>query len=369
MSSAAFAGEAPPLVYSEVMEDGDVVAEALATRPGDTVVVVASAGDNVFRAALEPCAQVHGVDLNPTQVDLCRLKAAAIRELEWAEFAALVGSIETKRDTRASMLKRLPSELVERALPDQAARDAALEGGFATAGRLAAFVAPLRAALTSIVGAETLERIVRTTELAERRRIWTTRFDTPALDDLLATALNEDTISDAFIPAWAFGRMAEPRFDRHYKRVLEHLFVELEPATNPYLQRLWLGRVLAPDVAQRYLKRESYKPLRDALPRIEWHAADLLSFLAELPPRSVEALNLSNILDWSDDAHHERLWAETERVAAGRGRVFLRSFLAQRDPPAEVRAGWTCDARRSERMRAADRVGYFSRYELWSRRA
>jgi S-adenosylmethionine-diacylglycerol 3-amino-3-carboxypropyl transferase len=369
MSANAFAGEAPPLVYSEVMEDGDVVAEALATRPGDTVVVVASAGDNVFRAVLEPCTRVHGVDLNPTQVAFSRLKAAAIDEFEWAEFAALVGSRDATREARAELLRRLPKDLVERALPDADAREAAVERGLASAGRLAAFVAPLRGALGSIVGAKNLERIARTTDRAERRRLWTTHFDTPAVDDLLASALNEDTISNAFIPAWAFGRMAEPRFDRHYKRVLEHLFVELEPATNAFLQRLWLGRYLSPDVAQRYLCPESHAPLRAALERVAWHSADLLGFLESLPPRSVDALNLSNVLDWSDDAHHDRLWAATERVATGGARVFLRSFLADRDPPASIRAAWSSDPARNERMRRADRVGYFSRYELWTRRA
>ncbi|MCK6445123.1 MAG: BtaA family protein [Planctomycetes bacterium] len=367
MTSNVFAGAAPPLVYSEVMEDGDVVADALATRAEETVIVVASAGDNVFRAALEPCSRVLGIDINATQVEFCKLKHAAIRELDWPSFAALVGVVSATVTERRAWLDTFDRGLVERALPDDAARSAALEHGLTASGRLAFFVAPLREMLTKIVGADSLERIFVESERVARAALWRSRFDTPAVDDLLATALNEHTIGDAFIPAWAFGRMAEPRFDRHYKRVLEHLFVDLNPARNPHLQRLWLGRYLGPESAQTYLQAARFAPLRERSERIHWAVGDFATVLAGLASRSVHAFNLSNILDWSDDAHYTRLWSEIERVSARGARVFLRSFLAERALPAAVAARWRSDPGQSQRMRAADRVGYFSRWELWTR--
>lgn len=367
MTANVFAGAAPPLVYSEVMEDGDVVADALATRADETVVVVASAGDNVFRAALEPCSRVLGIDINPTQVEFCKLKHAAVRTLDWRAFAALVGVLPATPDERRAWLDGLDRGLVERALPDDAARYAAVDHGLVASGRLAFFVAPLREMLAKIVGADSLERIFVEPEREARAALWRNRFDTPAVDDLLATALNEHTIGDAFIPAWAFGRMAEPRFDRHYKRVLEHLFVDLNPARNPHLQRLWLGRYLGPESAQTYLLAARFTALRERSERIHWAVGDLSSVLGGLPPRSVHAFNLSNVLDWSDDAHYARLWSEIERVSARGARVFLRSFLAERALPDSIAVRWRGDPRQSQRMRAADRVGYFSRWESWTR--
>jgi S-adenosylmethionine:diacylglycerol 3-amino-3-carboxypropyl transferase len=186
--------------------------------------------------------------------------------------------------------------------------------------------------------------------------------------DFLGAALNQTTISNAFVPAAAWPSMAEPRFHLHYHRVLRRLTLEQDPSGNFYLHRLWLGRFASPDVLPPYLSRSAHEHLRSALPSISWHTADALELLSAEPPASIDLINLSNVLDWSDDSHHDALWSAIDRAATPTARLFLRSFLADRLPPAAVARRWTRDVARSETAATSDRVGYFSRYELWRRR-
>ena len=161
--------------------------------------------------------------------------------------------------------------------------------------------------------------------------------------------------------------MAEPRFHLHYHRVLRRLTLEQDPAVNFYLHRLWLGRYASPEIVPPYLSRSAHERLRAALPSISWHTADALELLTAEPPASIDLVNLSNVLDWSDDAHHDALWTAIDRASSSTARVFLRSFLADRPPPPAIARRWTRDAARSSAAAASDRVGYFSRYELWRR--
>jgi S-adenosylmethionine:diacylglycerol 3-amino-3-carboxypropyl transferase len=353
--------------YSEVMEDYAVLADALQPREGDTVVAVSSAGDNVFNAALDPARHVFGVDVQPAQTALCRLKEAAVRELDWEGLAALLGALPAAPDARRELLERLPGELVDDLCADPAVRANVEQHGLAACGQLAAFVAPLREGLLQLVGVGPMEAILTCGDPAERAARFDRHLDTPAVLELLAAGLNEQTISDAFIPASAWERMAETSFHRFYHGVLRHLLVEQDPRTNYFLHRLWLGRFPGPDAVPPYLRREHHARLRQRLDRISWHTADLASFLGTLPERSVDVLNLTNVLDWCADDHHDALWAQVDRVAAPGARVFLRSFLRERPLPPGLEARWPSEPARSVAMARADRVGYYARYELRTR--
>jgi len=71
-------------------EDPDLVIKALEVKKGDTVVSVASAGENCFSLLLAG-AKVIAVDVNEEQLALVRLKCAAIEALTHEEFKTFLG--------------------------------------------------------------------------------------------------------------------------------------------------------------------------------------------------------------------------------------------------------------------------------------
>lgn len=354
-------------VYSEVMEDYSVISEALGLQQGEIAVVVSSAGDNVFNAALEGARHVFGVDISPLQIDFCRLKEAAIATLSWKELAELMGVEEATPERRLELLERLPLEGPVAEFRRPGIADLFTEQGLAGSGHLSAFVAPLRQGLQSIVGSDTLERILTERDRGVRERLWRESFESEGVLGFFGAALNEQTISGAFIPAWAFPRMSEKPFHVFYHRILKQRLVDSDPTSNYFLHRLWRGRFPSSEDLPPYLQRRNYAHLQESLSRITWHSADLFEFLRTLPVSSVHVFNLSNILDWSKDEHYRQLWEEVDRVAAPNARAFLRSFLSDRALPETMAGRWRLAADRSPQMARAERVGYYSRYELWIR--
>ncbi|MCC5847665.1 MAG: DUF3419 family protein [Verrucomicrobia bacterium] len=76
--------------YANCWEDADILCEALQPAPGKRIFSIASGGDNAF-ALLAEGAEVLAADLNPAQLTVVELKAAAIRTLERDDLLAFLG--------------------------------------------------------------------------------------------------------------------------------------------------------------------------------------------------------------------------------------------------------------------------------------
>jgi S-adenosylmethionine-diacylglycerol 3-amino-3-carboxypropyl transferase len=356
--------------YSETMEDYDIVGPALKIGTNDVVFSVASAGDNVFHAAMDGARLVLGVDIAADQIELCRIKHAAMTTLEWSEFARLLGTTPSAVQDRARLLGKVLEDPRLASLRQQWSAPALVGDGLASCGALSLFMSQFRQGLYSVVPADVVRRTIVERDANARAALFATHFATPAFIGFLEAALNEQTIAGAFVPAWAFSRMLEQPFAKYFYEVLRTRIVESEPAANFFLQRILLGTFLDPGIVPAYLQRDRYDHLRAASRRISWHVGDALSVLRTLPDASVDAFNLSNILDWCEAKGYEALWLEVTRAAAVGARLFLRSFVAGRDLPAVDGAWRKAEAEaEAETWHARDRVGYYSRYELWTRAA
>lgn len=78
--------------YAQVWEDADILVAALRPKAGDTVVSIASAGDNALALLAEGPERVIAVDLNPAQLACVRMRAAMYRMHSHLEFLELMGS-------------------------------------------------------------------------------------------------------------------------------------------------------------------------------------------------------------------------------------------------------------------------------------
>ena len=81
LSERLFAHLFTGLVYAQIWEDPEVDMAALAIRPGDRVVTIASGGCNALSYLLADPAAVEAVDLNAAHVAFNRLKLAALVRL------------------------------------------------------------------------------------------------------------------------------------------------------------------------------------------------------------------------------------------------------------------------------------------------
>ena len=78
--------------YAQAWEDADILVAALRPKAGDTVVSIASAGDNALALLAEGPERVIAVDLNPVQLACVRIRVAMYSVLTHEHFLELMGS-------------------------------------------------------------------------------------------------------------------------------------------------------------------------------------------------------------------------------------------------------------------------------------
>lgn len=83
--------------YANCWEDADLLTHALAIKPGERILSIASAGDNSFALLAFSPEIVVAVDVNPIQLYLCDFKKAAFQLNSHDEFLELLGFTSSSR--------------------------------------------------------------------------------------------------------------------------------------------------------------------------------------------------------------------------------------------------------------------------------
>jgi len=147
----------------------------------------------------------------------------------------------------------------------------------------------------------------------------------------------------AFFSRPVMGRLGrDPEFFRHVSgpvatHVLDrarHAFTALPPDANPYLHYILRGEFA--DALPDYLLPERNEAIRERLDRLELRLESVEAALATLPPRSIDAFNLSDVAEYMDVGAYHRLLERIRRVAAPGARLAYWNLLATRRRPAAM---------------------------------
>ena len=91
--------------YSMCWEDPKLVTNGLNIKTSDNVLSIASGGENIFAILLKEPNELIALDNNTYQIYLVKLKAIAIKYLEYDEFYCFLGF--EKCENRISIFKKL----------------------------------------------------------------------------------------------------------------------------------------------------------------------------------------------------------------------------------------------------------------------
>ena len=318
------------LRYANCWEDADVLARALAPLDGAACLSIASAGDNTFSVLARGAARVLAVDLSAAQVALVALKRAAFLALGHEALLAFLGVRPSPvRRGQVYATLRLRLDAASRAYWDQHPDDIAR--GVVHCGRLERYFGLFRRWLLPLAHpARTVEALFvpRTREARERfyREAWNTRAWRVVCRVFFGRTLMGGLGRDPEFFRYATGDVAAHVLER-----ARHAMAALAPDQNPYLH--YVLTVTFGEALPDYLRPEHHEAIRSRLGGLTLHVGPVEKVLAELPARSVDAFNLSDVAEYMDTDRHQRLLRAVHRAAAPGARVVYWNLLAPRSRP------------------------------------
>lgn len=376
----AFSG----LVYPQIWEDPVVDMAALALRPDDHVVAIASGSCNVLSYLTADPARISAVDLNGAHVALGRLKLAALRHLpDHAAFFRFFGRADTPDNVAAYEARIAPHlDPVSRAYwegrrLDGRRRIAAFARNVYRYGLLGRFIGAGHR-LASLYGCD-LAAVLRARSLAEQRVLFDAHV-APLFDKGFVRWLirRPASLYGLGIPPAQYVALAKDR-PGGMVEVLRHRLERLAcgfPIQDNYFAWQAFGRGYAPGPGAAlppYLQAAHFAALRERAGRVSYRQQAMTAFLAASPEASADAYVLLDAQDWMSDAELTALWTQITRTARPGARVIFRTAADERCLPGRVPDvilnAWDYAEDESRRLAAQDRSSIYGGFHLYRLRA
>ncbi len=368
------------LVYPQIWEDPVVDLEALALKPTDRVIAIASGGCNVLSYLVDDPAEIIAVDLNGAHIALNRLKLAALAAFEaHSDFFHFFGRADS-RDNIALYDEKLRPRLdpVARAYWD--GRDLAgrrridaFARNFYRHGLLGRFIGAGHA-VAKLYGAK-LDAVLAAPTLAEQRRAFE-REIAPLFEKGFVRWLTRrpSALYGLGIPPAQYRALAGDGPDgiaNVLKRRVERLACDF-PVSENYFAWQAFGRRYAnvddPSLPP-YLQAQHFDALSARAGRVRLYHGSFTDRLAAEPDSSLDAYVLLDAQDWMNDATLTALWREIARTARPGARVIFRTAADERLLPGRIPedtlAKFRYEAERSRELGARDRSSIYGAFHLY----
>lgn len=340
--------------YAQVWEDADVLVAALKVRPGDTVVSIASAGDNAIALLTQGAERVIAADLNPTQLACVRLRIAAYRTLSHGELLELMGSRPSAR--RGELLDRTARGLSDEDQAFWAARRDGVEHyGVGGVGKFEDYFRLFRTRLLPLVhGRETVAGLLEPRDAAGRAAFYERRWNSLRWRMLLKTFFSKPVM----------GRLGrDPAFFDHVQgsageqvaRNTRQALVEQDPSRNPYLH--WILTGTHGEALPLALRVEHFDVIRDNIDRLEVRLSTIEA-LAEQGVRA-DAFNLSDIFEYMSPPAHEAAYRTVLDCARPGARIAYWNMMAPRRAPASLAGRVTPDPQLEASLKPVDKAFFY----------
>lgn len=371
----AFSG----LVYPQIWEDPAIDLEAMELEPGHHVMAIASGGCNILSYLASARVRITGIDLNTAHIALNRLKHAAIRHLDYADFHSMFAIAASARNVQI-----FNSKLARRLDPQTRRywtkrdwrgrrRISAFAHGFYRTGLLGRFIATGHA-LARLLGGHPAA-IVKAQSFVEQRAIFE-REIRPLLRRPLVRRLLDQRASlfGLGIPPAQYEALSESRpMHEVIEERLERLACGFDLKDNYFVWQAFnrgygKGGPLPP-----YLQEANFDRLRERIGDVHILNTSFTAHLAGLPAQSVDRFVLLDAQDWMGDADLAELWQEITRTACAGARVIFRTAGTKTILPVRVLGSifdqWTYMADQSADLGARDRSAIYGGFHLYIKKA
>jgi S-adenosylmethionine-diacylglycerol 3-amino-3-carboxypropyl transferase len=377
--SAAFRG----LVYPQIWEDPLIDMEALALKPTDTLVTIASGSCNVMSYLTANPAEVIAVDLSPAHVALGKLKLAAATHLPGHTAFSNVFRHANLKSNVALYQRHIRPHLDAKTRAYWDGREfngrrriSRFTRGFYNTGLLGRFISAAHV-IGKMYGVDPRE-LLRMDSIEKQREFFQTRI-APVFESRSFKALTSMRASlfGLGIPPAQYEALAGDAPDgmTGALRVRTERLACGFPLKDNYFAWQAFGRgYQAGESASLppYLEARNFETIRQNASRVNIVNESITVLLAARPAASVDAFVLLDAQDWMTDGQLSELWAEITRTAAPGARVIYRTAAAQSPLPGRVPdailARWDYRTEQSLELGARDRSAIYGGFHLHVKR-
>ena len=337
-----------------------MLVKALDIKEHDTVLSIASAGDNAFALAAQGPKKVYAIDLSFAQIACCELRRAMYRQLSHKEHLVFGGVIKGEMD-RAAVFGRLDLPPPVRAYWQHNIE--LITKGFMTQGKFEKYFGLFRKKVLPLIHTKGRVAGLVAAKSEEERR---------AFYDKVWNNLRWKMMFRLFFSRFMMGRLGRDKeffkyveggiADKILQRA-EHALTALDTSQNPYLHYILYGEYNG--VFPYALREENYSKIQSNLDKIEFCKMSVEEFAAAHNGK-IDAFNLSDIFEYMTQEAMDILYETMLQKAAKGARFAYWNMLAPRKCSGYLaeKYGIKTDEGQNARYLFDDKAFFYSKFYL-----
>ncbi|MDO8459796.1 MAG: DUF3419 family protein [Nanoarchaeota archaeon] len=295
--------------YSLCWEDYDLVLNSLSISERDTILCIASGGENLFSIALKNPKKIIGIDYNEAQIHLVKLKIAAIQTLNFYVFVNFFGFIRC--NNRLYLFKKCSSRLDNDSKRFWLDNLDKIGRGIVHCGKLEKYLGVYRAFfLRLFLSSKKINRFLSSKGIDEQRR-----FYNQELNNLLWRLSFKLFFSQRIMQL--LGRQKEFFQYNKKKNISDYFLIKTEKymknisvQNNPFIHIILKGTVPIPLQGHPYLDKSNFNKLKKIVGKIILIEDDISDYIKKMKKYTFTKYCLSDIFESVSQDEYEEIIKE-----------------------------------------------------------
>lgn len=282
--------------YAQCWEDADILLEAMNIKEGDTVVSIASAGDNSFAMLTKKPKKVIAVDLSNAQIACCEIRKVCYKYLEYEDFMVISGCInrgseKERLDIYNKISDKLPSwvkEYFDNNIDY-------IENGFMTVGKFENYFRIFREKVLPFVHTnKRVDMLFEEKSIKEQEKFYYKSWANFRWNLMFRIFFSKAVMGKLGRDPEFYKYVTTSAADRIQLRS-QYALINISNYTNPYLNFILRG--CYNEVALPFsLRKENFYLIKENIDKIEFRVTSLEDVFED--DLKIDAFNLSDIFEY-----------------------------------------------------------------------
>ncbi|MBU0628443.1 MAG: BtaA family protein [Nanoarchaeota archaeon] len=348
------------ILYSLCWEDPELISKSLDISPIDSVLSIASGGENVFAILLMNPGRLVAIDVNPCQIYLLELKMAAVKSLSFDEFTGFLGF--ARSISRIKYFKRCKAHLSENALKFWEGNLGAIRKGIVHCGKFESYLHKFRKYILSIVLSKRQIKKYLSLGSTREQALFFEREWNNWRWKLLFRIFFSKTVMQLFGRKRDYFKYINNRdIAKHYFERSRNGFTKMPVKKNYFVNYILTGKIPIPFKDHPYLDKANFYKLKGMVGRIELVNSDIYHYLKGLEEGSFSKYNLSDVFELASQEEYEDMLNEISRASRRNSLICYWNNLVFRASHPNVKSVIS-DEKLSGKLFKGDRVPFYSRF-------
>ena len=312
--------------YAQVWEDAEILIKALDINENDSILSIASAGENAISLLTKNPKIVYAIDLNLNQIACVELKKVAYKYLDYDECMKLLGVFECT--DRLKIYKKIEDNLSENTKIYFDKNLEIVEKGIINEGKFENYFHIFGSKILPIIHSKkTIEELLKKKTKDERIKFFNEKWNNKRWN-LMCKIFFSRTIMGKLGRDKAFFRYVTLNVPEHVLNRAKHALTELDPSENSYLQYIVNGKYT--DALPVAYRKENFEIIKNNIDKLVLLTESVETFIERDDVESITKYNLSDIFEYMDDTQMCKIYEKILTISPTGTRLAYWNMLADK---------------------------------------